>query len=87
MTARLCLFFYATNIVIIPIIGCVSVSLLMLEHLYALNQTLLHDIPSAFVIAIILCGVDKCVTTCFELGKKNVQMLRGLTTSVFLDET
>ena len=62
--AGLCLYFYATNIRIICMVDYVRLSLLMLEQLHAsFNQALLDGISSAFVIAIILCGVDKCVTT------------------------
>lgn len=63
--AGLCLSFYATNIHITCIIACVRVSLLMLQHLCAPNEALLHGISSTFVIAIILCRVDKFVTTSY----------------------
>ena len=67
--AGLCLYLYATNIRIICIVDYVRVSLLMLEQLHAsFNQAPLHGISSAFVIAIILCGVDKRVTTYYFQG-------------------
>ena len=65
IAAGLCLFFYATNIRITCIIACVPVSLLVLEHSCAPKEAFLHGITSAVVIAIILCRVDKRVTTSY----------------------
>lgn len=65
MFASLCLIFYAFNIRITCIIACVRVSLLMLQHFCAPNKALLHGIPGTFVIVIILCRVDKFVTTSY----------------------